>query len=287
MATGGSIVDAHHHVWDLDVRDPAWLRDPRLAGIHRTFTVDHLRPLAEAAGVRATVLVQTVALPDETDELLAIAADDDLVAGVVGWVDLTAPDVGDRLAALLEGRHGGGLRGVRHLVQDEPDDDWLARSEVLRGLRAVGEAGLTYDLLTVPRQLPAAVRAAASTPGLVFVLDHCSKPPVAAGRLEPWAHQVRELAALPNVVCKLSGLVTEAAPDWTVADLRPYADVVLDAFGPRRLMVGSDWPVCLLAAGYDGVIGAALDLIEGLRPVERAEVLAGTASRVYRLPAAP
>jgi L-fuconolactonase len=283
MTSAGAIVDAHHHVWDLAVRDPAWLKDPRLAPIHRTFTTADLRPLATAAGVRATVLVQTLALAEETDELLALADGDDLVAGVVGWVDLGAPDVADRVAALLDGPHGAALRGVRHLVQDEPDDDWLARPDVLRGLRAVGEAGLVYDLLTFPRQLPAAVRAVSATPGLVFVLDHCSKPPIASGALEPWAGELRALARLPNVVCKLSGLVTEAAPDWTVADLRPYAEVVLDAFGPARLMVGSDWPVCLLAAGYDTVVATALGLIGSLSPAERAEVTTGTATRVYQL----
>jgi L-fuconolactonase len=283
MTARDRIVDAHHHVWDLGVRDPDWLRDRRLAPIHRTFTTADLRPLAAAAGVGASVLVQTLALADETDELLALADGDDLVAGVVGWVDLTAPEVADRLAALLDGPHGAVLRGVRHLVQDEPDDDWLARPDVLRGLRAVGEAGLVYDLLTLPRQLPAAVRAVSATPSLVFVLDHCSKPPIASGALEPWAGELRALARLPNVVCKLSGLVTEAAPGWTVADLRPYAGVVLDAFGPRRLMLGSDWPVCLLAAPYDTVIGTALELIEGLSPAERSEVLSGTATRVYRL----
>jgi L-fuconolactonase len=283
MTAGGTIVDAHHHVWDLTVRDPAWLHGPQRAAIHRTFTTEDLRPLAAATGVRATVLVQTLALAEETEELLALAAGDDLVAGVVGWVDLTAPDVVERLAALRDGSHGAALRGVRHLVQDEPDDDWLARPDVLRGLRAVGEAGLVYDLLTVPRQLPAAVRAVAAAPDLTFVLDHCSKPPIADGTLEPWASNLRALARRPNVVCKLSGLVTEAAPDWTPADLRPYAEVVLDAFGPRRLMVGSDWPVCLLAARYETVIATAFELIEGLSPAERAEVLSGTASRVYRL----
>jgi L-fuconolactonase len=283
MTARDRIVDAHHHVWDLGVRDPDWLRDRRLAPIHRTFTTADLRPLAAAAGVGASVLVQTLALADETDELLALADGDDLVAGVVGWVDLTAPEVADRLAALLDGPHGAVLRGVRHLVQDEPDDDWLARPDVLRGLRAVGEAGLVYDLLTFPRQLPAATAAADATPGLTFVVDHCSKPPIADGTLEPWATHLRALARLPNVVCKLSGLVTEAGPAWSVDDLRPFADVVLDAFGPGRLMVGSDWPVCLLAAGYDEVLHAALDLVAGLSPAERAEVLSGTATRVYQL----
>lgn len=277
------MVDAHHHIWDLAVRDPGWLRVPGHAPIHRSFTVEDLRPLAAAQRVRATVIVQTLALDAETDELLAQAADDDLLAAVVGWVDLTAPDVGQRLAELLAGPGGGRLGGVRHLVQDEPDDGWLDRDDVRRGLRAVRDAGLVYDLLTLPRQLPAAIRAAAALPDLTFVLDHCSKPPIASGRLEPWATDVRALAALPNVNCKLSGLVTEAAPGWRAADLRPYADVVIDAFGPTRLMIGSDWPVCLLRAEYREVLSTARDLIGALSAAERRDVMAGTATRVYRL----
>jgi L-fuconolactonase len=271
------IVDAHHHLWDLAARDPGWLRRPGLEAIHRTFTVDDLRPQAETNGVTATVLVQTLNLPEETDELLAVADDHELVAAVVGWVDLTAPDVADRLAALPR----RWLRGVRHLVQDEPDDAWLARPDVLNGLRATRDAGLVYDVLTFPRQLPAARHAVDAVPDLVFVLDHCSKPPVASGELEPWASQVREIARRPNVVCKLSGLVTEAGPDWTADDLRRYADVVLEAFGPQRLLVGSDWPVCLLAARYEEVISVALRLVDGLSPTERHAVVAGTARGVY------
>ena len=179
-----------------------------------------------------------------------------------------------------------GPTGVRHLVQGEPDPDWLGRPDVRRGLRAVADAGLVYDLLTRPRQLPAAREAARALPGLTFVLDHLSKPPIASGALQPWATLVRELAALPNVSCKLSGMVTEAGPRWTVAGLRPYAEVILDAFGPSRVMLGSDWPVCLLAASYVQVVSAAQELAAGLDQDEQADVFGGTAARVYRLPAA-
>ncbi|MBC6468299.1 amidohydrolase family protein [Actinomadura alba] len=291
MAPGGRVtpfVDAHHHVWDLSVRDQDWITGERLAPLRRDFSLDDLRPEATAAGVTATVLVQTITVAAETPEFLALAAADDLVAGVVGWVDLTAPDVADALAALREAPGGGYLAGIRHQVQGEPDQDWLCRPDVRRGLRAVAGAGLAYDLLTLPHQLPAAVRTATVLPELTFVVDHLSKPPIASGELEPWAGRMRELARLPNVMCKLSGLVTEADwGRWDIGDLRPYADVVLDAFGPRRLMFGSDWPVCLLAAPYDRVVEAGRELTAQLSAAEREAVFGGTAVRAYGLAPPP
>lgn len=276
------IVDAHHHVWDLGVRDQDWITGPRLAPLRRNFTMEELRPQAEAVGVRASVLVQTVCVPQETPEFLALAEADPLVAGVVGWTDLTAPDVADALAALREGAGGGYLVGIRHQVQSEPDPRWLCRPEVLRGLAAVAEAGLAYDLVVAPEQLPAAVAAARAVPGLDFVLDHLGKPRIAEGRREPWAAWAARLAALPNTSCKLSGMVTEADwRRWSLADLRPYADTVLEAFGPDRLMFGSDWPVCLLAADYQQVFEAARDLTRELSPADREAVFSGTAARVY------
>ncbi|TMR97458.1 amidohydrolase family protein [Nonomuraea basaltis] len=272
-------IDAHHHVWDLSVRPHAWLDPEPMAPIRRTFTLDDLAAPAAAAGVSRTVLVQV--LPDlaETREFLALAAASDLVAGVVGWIDLTAPDAADVLAALP-----AGLVGVRHGVQSEPDPDWLKRPDVRRGLAAVEAAGLAYDLLTLPHQLPAAIDTVAARPGLTFVLDHLSKPPIASGELEPWRTRIRELAAHPNVYCKLSGMVTEADwAAWRVSDLRPYAETVLEAFGTERVMFGSDWPVCLLAAEYERVFYAADELCAGLSEGERAEVFAGTARRAYGL----
>ncbi|WP_406345278.1 amidohydrolase family protein [Streptomyces sp. NBC_00648] len=281
--TGARVVDAHHHVWDLSVRDQEWIAGPELAPLRRTFTLDELRVEADAAGVAATVLVQTVTVAEETPEFLALAEDDPLVRGVVGWTDLTAPGVADELARLRELPGGERLVGIRHQVQGERDPEWLLRPDVSRGLAAVAAAGLAYDLVVLPHQLPACVRAAGLHPGLAFVLDHLGKPPIASGATGPWGSAVRALAALPNTVCKLSGLVTEAGPDWKVAGLRPYADTVLGAFGPGRLMYGSDWPVCLLAASYGEVLDAARALTEDLGPQERAQVLGGTADRVYGL----
>ncbi|MEU6931777.1 amidohydrolase family protein [Streptomyces sp. NPDC046374] len=278
------VVDAHHHLWELSVRDQDWISGPELASLRRDFTLADLEPEARAAGVVATVLVQTITVPEETPEFLSLAARSDLVAGVVGWTDLTAADVADTLASLRGGPGGDHLVGIRHQVQGEPDPRWLTRPDVLRGLAAVAEAGLVYDLVVKPHQLAAATEAAALLPGLTFVLDHLGKPPIGSGELAPWTRRIRRLASLPNTVCKLSGMVTEADWDsWTPDDLAPYADTVLDAFGPERLIYGSDWPVCRLAATYAEVLGAAHAVTARLDPAERHEVFAGTATRTYGL----
>lgn len=279
-----AVVDAHHHVWDLAVRDQDWITGPELAPLRRSFGLADLAPEAAAAGVSATVLVQTVTVAEETPEFLRLAADSDLVAGVVGWTDLTAADVADTLAGLRELPGGGALAGIRHQVQGEPDPQWLLRPEALRGLAAVAEAGLVYDLVVLPHQLPAAVAAAERLPQLTFVLDHLGKPPIAVGGLDPWSADVRALAALPNTVAKLSGLVTEADwTGWSCTQLRPFTDAALDAFGPQRLMFGSDWPVCLLAASYGQVADAARELTADLSADEQAAVFGGTATAVYGL----
>ena len=277
-----TVIDAHHHVWDLAVRDQPWLSGADMAAIRRTFTVDDLRPAAQAAGVDATVLVQTVMVAAETPEMLALAAADPLVAGVVGWTDLASPAIADELARLAAGPGGSGLVGIRHQVQEEPDPDWLRRPDVIRGLRAVAAAGLAYDLVILPHQLPAATYAAAAVPGLTLVLDHAAKPPV-GGDLAAWAAAVREFAARPNTTCKLSGLVTEAGPGWTADRIAPFADRLLDCFGPERLMFGSDWPVCLLSSDYAGVMALSRSLTAGLSAAERAAVFGATAVRAYRL----
>jgi L-fuconolactonase len=278
------IVDAHHHLWDLGVRDQDWITGPALAPLRRDFLLGDYQSVADVNGIAASVVVQTVTVPGETPELLALSGASDLIAGVVGWTDLTAPDIADRIAALKEQPGGGKLVGLRHQVQSEPDPDWLTRPDVLCGLGAIARAGLVYDLVITAGQLGASARAAAAVPDLVFVLDHLGKPPIAAGHTEPWAPDLRGLAALPNTVAKLSGLVTEADwRRWQVADLRPYAEVALDAFGPARMMFGSDWPVCTLAGNYPDVLAAARDLTAGLSPAEREAVFAGTATSVYGL----
>jgi L-fuconolactonase len=278
------IVDAHHHLWDRGVRDQDWITGSALAPLRRDFLLGDYQPLAALNGVGASVVVQTVTGPGETPELLALAATSDLIAGVVGWADLTAPGLAGRIAALTARPGGDKLVGLRHQVQSEPDPGWLTRADVLGGLAAVAGAGLVYDLVITAGQLPAAVQAASAVPDLLFVLDHLGKPAIASGSTQPWERDLRRLAALPNTACKLSGLVTEA--DWTgwqVADLRPYAETALDAFGPGRVMFGSDWPVCTLAASYGEVLQAARDLTGDLSVAEREAIFAGTATRVYRL----
>lgn len=277
-------VDAHHHLWDLKVRAQEWLRAPELKPIWRDYPLAELEPVARDAGVDKTVLVQVAASTDETCEFLAYAACTPLIAGVVGWMDPATPDPVRALEYLGHAPGGGMLRGIRHLVQDEPDPDYLDRADVRRGLAAVADRGLTYDLLVRSPQAPAALRAVRALPELTFVLDHLGKPPIASGELEPWAGWIRELAAEPNVVCKLSGLVTEAHWDsWTVADLRPYAETAFEAFGADRVMFGSDWPVCNLAATYTEVFDAAVLLGSGLDEAEREAVFTGTATRIYRV----
>jgi L-fucono-1,5-lactonase len=271
------VIDAHHHLWDPSTREYPWLAG--LDPIRRPYTVDDLRRVSTADG---TVLVQTVASSVETDEFLATAAaSDGLVRGVVGWVDLTGPGVADRLAEL---RERGPLVGIRHQVENEPDDGWLLRADVLRGLTAVAGAGLGYDLLVNPGQYASAAEVADRLPDARFVLDHAGKPPIAGGEMVGWAAAITEISRRPNVFCKLSGLVTEADwSGWRVTDLAPCADHVLAAFGPERVLFGSDWPVCELAASYDEVLGAARTLTASLSDTERNEVFDGTARRAYRL----
>ncbi|MCL7378329.1 amidohydrolase [Streptomyces sp. 35G-GA-8] len=271
-------IDAHHHLWDLAVRDQPWTRD--LPALRRSFTAAELRPALDRNAIDATVVVQTIAVPEETPELLALATEDPHVRAVVGWTSLTDPGITDRLAELCERPGGSALVGIRHGIQDEADPDWAARPEVRRGIEAVGAAGLVYDLLIRPDQLAAAVRTVRALPDVRFVLDHAGNPVVGAGELEAWSKLLTELADSPNVAVKLSGLVTRTA-DAPADELRPYTDLLLAVIGPDRLMYGSDWPVCLLAAGYDDVLTLAETLTGPLSTEEREAVFGTTAARWY------
>lgn len=277
-------MDAHLHVWDLAVRPQPWtVSTPEL---QRSFSLAEIQPALTVDRFDAVIVVQTLAVPEETTELLALAAREPVVAGVVGWADVTAPDLRTRLAGLAAALGGTSLVGIRHLVQDEPDPRWLCRRDVRRGLAAVADAGLAFDLLIRPHQLPAAVETAAELSQLRFVLDHGGKPDIAGGGLEPWASDIADLSLMPNVAVKLSGLVTEADHDaWTVEQLRPYADVLIEAFGPDRIMFGSDWPVCLLATSYEVWVATATALMAGLTEAERQQIFGATAARWYRLAA--
>ncbi len=277
-------IDSHHHFLDPARRDYPWLKD--MDAINRRFVPDDLSPLLDANHIQGSVLVQTVADLDETREFLRIAAETPWIAGVVGWVDLTVQTAA-AMQDLCDGNGGEYLVGIRHLIQDEPDPDWLLNEEVQRGLEAVAEADLVYDLVVCPRELPAAITVARDFPHLRFVIDHIAKPPIASGELEPWAELMHEFAGLDNVACKLSGMVTEADLEhWTSDDLLPYVRTVVEIFGPDRLMFGSDWPVCVIAASYDEVVQAArkvLSDLEVMTPEAEAAIFGGTAVRWYRL----
>jgi L-fuconolactonase len=280
-----SRVDAHHHLWDVARRDYRWMDGAWAGPLRRAFTPQDLGPLAVAHQVDATVVVQAVGDPAETTELLAVASSTPLIAGVVGWADLVAPDLERRLAELRQAPGGDTLVGLRHQVEDEPDPRWLVRPDVCRGLHAIGQAGLVYDLLITPGQLPAAIEVVRRLPEVSFVVDHLAKPDIAGGMWEPWASGLAELAAAgPHVTAKVSGLVTEADwRTWSTEQLRPYVRHALVCFGPDRLMFGSDWPVCLLAAGYNDVVGVVETLLADLDPDEQGAIFSDTARRVYRL----
>ena len=279
MADDGGVVDAHVHVWDLTTHEHAWIAPG--SPIQRDFGLGDLLATVTGTPVEHVVLVQVVNDAEETRAFLEHAHTEELIAGVVGWIDLGRPDIGEALAAL---RDGTALVGVRHqaLAEDDPSG-WLRSAAVQRGLSALEAQHLPFDLMIRPEHFPAAIETARAHPSLPFVLDHLGKAPIAAGELEPWATGLRRLAAEPNVWCKLSGVHTIAPPNWTVADIAPFVEVALEAFTPQRVIFGSDWPVSLQAASYREVIGTATRMCAALSAAERAGVLGGNARRVYGL----
>jgi L-fuconolactonase len=275
-------IDAHQHFWQYDPAEYAWISDG-MTGLKRDFLPPDLKPLLDAAGLSGCVAVQARQSLEETRWLLDLARRYDYVRGVVGWVDLCAPDVERQLEAFAASPR---FAGVRHVVQDEPDDRFLLRADFRRGIAALARFNLAYDVLIYPRQLPAAIEFVRQFPNQRFVLDHIAKPPIADGVLEPWATQVRALARHANVCCKLSGMVTEAGwKQWEADDFRSYLDVILEAFGPERLMIGSDWPVCTLSADYDAVMQLVTTFVAALSPAEQDAILGGNCARFYRLSA--
>ncbi len=278
------VVDAHHHFWTPGRYDYYWMAGPELEPIRHAFRPADLQPLLTASGVEYTVLVQTVPSVEETREFLEIAQDTPFVAGVVGWVDLTDPAVDATLAEFRTGRGGEYLVGIRHMVHDEPDAGWLLRPDVQRGLQAVAHAGLAYDLLLRPRELPAALEVVKAHSHMRFVIDHLAKPEIASGLIAEWTERITPFGEQTHVMCKLSGMVTEANwTSWTPEDLRPYVETVLDVFGPDRVMFGSDWPVSLLAAGYGRVKAALEAALPPLTTAQEAAIFGGNAVQFYRL----
>ena len=270
-------IDAHHHLWTLARGDYGWLT-PDLAPIYRDFRLADLVPLLSSAGIDGTILVQAAPTEAETIFLLDTADAADVVCGVVGWIDFDAADAAARIDAL--GRRKL-LVGLRPMVQDIPDDDWLLRPRLAPLLAAMEKRDLIFDALVLPRHLTRLLRLVDNHPDLQFVLDHCAKPRLAGGDLVPWKKDIAEIAGRPNIVCKLSGLVTEAATDWQVADLRQAVDHVRASFGSIRLLWGSDWPVVNLAGGYAKWLAAAETLLTDLSEDERAGVFGDNAARIY------
>jgi L-fuconolactonase len=275
------VIDAHHHFWDPDNATYPWMTGP-YEPLRRKYAPGDLAPELEACGVDATIVVQSRHDLGETRQLLSIAAGTPWIEGVVGWVDLTDPDVSSTITSMREEAAGSYLVGIRHLVHDEPDEEWLLRPDVTIGLQAVEDAGLTFDLLVRSREIPSAVQVARRFPGLRFILDHLGKPLVSTGDLEPWTSLVSGFRELDNVSCKVSGLVTEAVwTSWEQSDLAPYVRTALDVFGSDRLMFGSDWPVCLMAGTYLEVYEAAVTTLRDLLGNDLESVLGGCAARVY------
>ncbi len=275
-------IDAHQHFWQLGLPfNYAWLNAPALAPIKRDYLPEHLEPLLRAAGVQRSIFVQTQHNLEETRWVLGLAERYSFLAGVVGWVDLASPDCERQLLDLK--RHPKFV-GVRHVTQDEPDDDFIVRDDVLRGLAVLEKHGVPFDLLFYVKHLRHAATLARRLPALPLVIDHLAKPNIKDQRTTDWLPHLQAAAAFPNVYCKLSGLVTEADwRHWTVADLKPYVQSALELFGPERCMFGSDWPVCELAATYQQVHHALVETLGPLSDGERDAIFGGTAARFYRL----
>jgi L-fucono-1,5-lactonase len=274
------IVDSHQHFWQVGRFDYPWM-SPELGVLYRDYLPSDLEPILNQCAVTKTVLVQASNRLPETHWLLSLADSYPFIAGVVGWVDLTNAEIQQELEVLTANPK---FKGVRHLVEIEPAEDWLVQPNVLRGLQALATYGLSYDLLVHPRHLKHARTVAESCPELRLVIDHLAKPPIKSGEVNKWAQEIKAVADYPNVHCKLSGLVTEANPaSWRTEDLRPFVERALEYFGPGRMMFGSDWPVCLLAASYEQVLEAFRSLLIGLSETERSAVFGSNATEFYRL----
>lgn len=273
-------IDTHQHFWSYNDRDYAWM-SAAMGKLRRDHLPRDLVPLINAAGIDATIAVQARQCLEESTWLLELADEYPFIRAVVGWADLGGEGIEGQLERLAQHPR---LRGVRHVLHDEPDDEFMLRKAFLNGMRQLNRFGLTYDLLLFPRHLPIACNLVKMFPDQPFVLDHIAKPPVRAGQMAPWTTDLKRLAEFPNVFCKISGLVTEGNWNlWRPQDFEPYLDVVLNAFGPRRLMIGSDWPVCTLAADYASVIDLEVDYIAKLSADEQRAILQENPIKFYSL----
>ena len=274
-------LDSHQHFWSYDAAQYPWI--PKGSPLHRDWLPEDLAPLLTASRLDGCIAVQARQTLEESRWLLSLADRSPIVRGVVGWVDLRSELVVDQLAELAG--HAK-FRGVRHVVQEEPDVNFMLGAEFQRGIAALHHFGLTYDLLIFPKQLPASIELLRKFPVQQFVLDHIAKPPIKSGTLSPWREQIREMAKAPNVFCKVSGMVTEAdQAHWKAAEFTPYLDVVFEAFGEERVMFGSDWPVCLLAGEYARVFALVNDYAARFSAAAREKLFGGNAARFYGITA--
>jgi L-fuconolactonase len=269
------MIDSHQHFWQVGRLDYPW-ESSDLGVLYRDYLPEDLAPIL---GLKRTVLIQASNSIAESRWLLDLADEHGFIAGVVGWVDLTDPDTDlDELCAHPK------FKGVRHLVESEPNDDWLIQPAVLSGLKKLSARGCTYDLLVHTRHLKYVPQVVENCPELQFVIDHLAKPPIARGEINEWLEAMKRVAAFPNVHCKLSGLVTEASwTSWQTEDLRPYVNRALELFGADRMMFGSDYPVCLLASSYDRVLESVQELLRDLSDADRDKIFSSNAQRFYRL----
>jgi len=273
-------IDAHQHFWRYNADEFGWI-DDSMSSLRRDFGPDDLKPELERAGFQGSIAVQARQSLEETRWLLELAEDSPLILGVVGWVDLCSPDVRLQLQTFAGNPK---LVGIRHVVQSEPDERFLLLPEFLRGISVLEEFDLTYEILIYPQHLPVAVEFVRHSPRQRFVLDHLAKPLIKSASIHPWEAGIRELAKFPNVFSKLSGMVTEADwQNWTPEDLKPYLDIALDRFGPERLMIGSDWPVCTVAASYKQTMSVVLDYLYKFPVNVQDAVLGGNAQRFWKL----
>ena len=277
-------IDSHHHVWDLSVREQGWMVGEALNPIKKNFSINDLRKTISECGIDKTVVVQTVTNYDETPELLELADTDDLVAGVVGFLKIDSEDAISYLDKYESMRGYKYLVGIRDIAHDYEDVKYLSKPQVIKNVQELGKRGLAYDLLTKTPHMRAAIDLVKVCPDTQFVLDHISKPYIAKGEMQPWADQLAELASYENVVVKVSGLFTEADwQNWKQADFWPYLEQITNSFTPARMMFGSDWPVCLLAATYRQTVDLVEEFTKSFSDAEKNNFWAGTANRAYGL----